>query len=84
MGPVAAFKGTMAVMSVSPLIVKEDAFTPLNRTWLTPVNPLPRMLTEFPALFCKGKTEVIETGAVCCTEAVCVPAQPLASVAVRV
>jgi hypothetical protein len=37
--------GTVAVMSVSPLIEKDAAFTPLNFTCVMPVKPLPRKAT---------------------------------------
>src|SRR5688572_14352354 len=46
-GPVVAFAGTVAVM-VPPLLTVKEALTPLKRTAVAPVKPVPLIVTVLP------------------------------------
>jgi len=48
MGPLVAPAGTVAVIEMAELTVKEDALVPLNLTAVAPVKFVPVMLTDVP------------------------------------
>ena len=56
-GPVVAVAGTVAVMLVAELTVKLVALTPLNRTAVAPVKPVPVRVTLAPTTPLAGENE---------------------------
>src|SRR5581483_12470529 len=61
MRPVVAPVGTVTVIFVSELIVKELAFVPLKATTEAPVNPVPVRTTLVPTAPLVGEKLVIES-----------------------